>query len=579
MKRRTKWVLAAGVTAVAVGAAAVGGLALLLRGPASGGSSLFGGDSYLDLSLGGDLPEAPASDFGSLFERRPTSLRTYVESLDRAASDPKIRAVVMRVGMLSDAGWGKVQELRGALLRFRKSGKPVYGYIEFCGNKEYYLATACSKIYALPTAILQVSGLAAEVTFFRNTLEKLGVEAQFEGVGKYKNAPNTFTESSFTGPHREQMNALLDSLFSQYVDAIGKGRSDGKGRSKTRQEVEALIDAGPYDGPEALKVGLVDRLIYADEIEPELRGASRLTPVRYVRSARGLTFDRRPKIALVYAVGEIVPGESQSSSVGGEMAGSDTVSAALRSARTDEDIKAIVFRVDSPGGFGPAADVIRREVQLAAKVKPVVISMGDLAASGGYYVTIGSSAIVAQPGTITGSIGVFSGKFSARGLYDKLGVTKEILTRGAHADLFTSYRPWSEEERLKIRTQNVAFYQDFVRKVASGRGKSYDEIDAIAQGRVWTGADALERGLVDRLGGMEDALSIAKEKARIARSQDVSLVVLPARKGFFDMLWQRQEEEALERALPLDMRSLLQWARSSSWSGPMVRVPFEVRIR
>jgi protease-4 len=574
MKRRTKWVLAAGMAAVALGAAAVGALALLLRGPAAatGGGSLFGGDSYLDLQVGGELPEAPSSDFGSFFERRPTSLRTYVESLDRAARDPKVKAVVLEAGLLTDAGWGKVQELRAAVMRFRKSGKPVYGYLEFCSNKEYYLATACTKIYALPTAILQVSGLAAEVTFFRKSLDKLGVQAQFEGVGKYKNAPNTFTESSFTGPHREQMKALIDSLFSQYVDAIAKGRG------KTPEEVRGLIDRGPYDGPEALRAGLVDGLMYEDEMAPRLKGASRLTPAKYLRSAGGSFFDRRPKVALVYAIGDIMPGESEAGSFG-EFAGSQTISRALRSARTDADIKAIVFRIDSPGGFGPAADVIRREVQLARKVKPVVVSMGDLAASGGYYVTIGSTAIVAQPGTITGSIGVFSGKFSMRGLYDKLGVTREVLKRGAHADIFSSYRAWTDEERAKIRSQNVAFYEDFVHKVAGGRGKSFDEIDAIAQGRVWTGADALGKGLVDRLGGIEDAIALAKESAKIARGQDVALVVLPERKSFFDLIWQRQEEEAVERALPVDLRSLLHWARAVGGDGPMAHLPFELSIR
>ena len=572
MKRRTKWwILAAGVAAVAVGAAAVGGLALVLRGPASTGVR-FGGASYLDIRLEGEVPEAPSPDFTSFLERRPTSLRTFVESLDRAATDPNVKAVVLRVSFLG-TGWGRVQELRAAVQRFRRSGKPAYAHIEFCGNKEYYLATACSKVYAVPTAILQVSGLAAEVTFFRKTLDKLGIQAQFEGVGKYKNAPNTFTESAFTAPHREQMDALLDSIYADFVSSIAQGRG------KTADEVRRLVDRGPYDAPEALRVGLVDELLYRDELESKLSGASRVTPGRYVRGLRSL-LDRRPKVAVVYAVGDIMPGESEGGTFGGEgSAGSDTISAAIREARTDEDIRAIVLRVDSPGGFGPAADVIRREVQLARKAKPIVISMGDTAASGGYYVTIGSSAIVAQPATITGSIGVFSGKFNLRGLYDKLGVTKEILTRGAHAAIFTSYRPWTEEERTRVRDQNVAFYKEFVRKVAEGRGKSYETIDAVAQGRVWTGADALERGLVDRLGGLEEAVALAKEKARIRKEQEVSLVILPPRKGFLDLLWSRQEEDSVERVLPLDLQALLRWIRSWNPDGPMARLPFHLTIR
>jgi protease-4 len=573
MKRRTKWVLAAGVAAVAIGAAAVGALALLLRGPVARGA-VFGGSSYLDVQLDGDIPESPSTDFGSFLERRPTSLRTLVESLDRATDDPAVKAVVLRVGFLG-TGWGKVQELRGAVQRFRKSGKPAYAHIEFCGNKEYYLAAACTKVYALPTAIVHVSGLAAEVTFFRKTLDKLGVQAQFEGVGKYKNAPNTFTEGGFTEPHREQMDALLDSLYGQFVSAIAQGRG------KTAEQVRGIVDRGPYDAPEALRAGLVDGLLYQDELDGKLSGASRLTPRPYVKSARGMGFSRRPKVALIYAVGDIMPGESQGGPFGGDgFAGAETISGAIREARNDDEIRAIVLRVDSPGGFGPAADVIRREVQLARKTKPVVVSMGDTAASGGYYVTIGSSAIVAQPATITGSIGVFSGKFSLRGLYDKLGVTKEILSRGQHAAIFSSYRPWTDEERAQIRRQNAAFYQDFIHKVAEGRGKSVTAIDAVAQGRVWTGAEALERGLVDRLGGLDEAVAIAKEKAKIGKEQDVSLVILPERKGFLDLLWQRQEEDVIARSLPLDLRSLLRWMRSwTSQAGPMARLPFELSVR
>jgi protease-4 len=569
MKRRTAWILVAGVAAVAIGAAAVGAIALVLRG--QGGGATFSANSYLLLDLQGAIPEQPSAELGSILERRPPSLKTLVDSLERASHDPKVKGLVVRVSELPDAGWGKVQELREAIARFRKSGKPAYAHIEFCGNKEYYLATACSKVFAIPTAIVGVSGLSAEVMFFRKSLDKLGVEAQFEGVGKYKNAPNTFTESAFTDPHREQMEALVDSLFEQYRSGIAKARGI------TVEQAQRVIDAGPYDAVGAQKAGLVDELLYQDQVSDKLKGATSIAPGRYARSARGFGFDTRPKLALIYAVGDIVPGDSQTSGLGGEFAGSDTISSALRTARQDDDIKAIVLRVDSPGGFGPAADVIRREVQLAHKVKPVVVSMGDLAASGGYYVTIGSDAIVAEPGTITGSIGVFTGKFSLRGLYDKLGVTKEIVSRGQNAALFTEYRPWSDSERQKIRSQNVAFYEDFVRKVADGRKKQYGEIDAIAQGRVWTGADAVERGLVDRLGGLEVALALAGEKAHVG--DDVQVVILPERKGFFETIWERQQEESMESRLPLELRSLLRWAGAFTGEGPMARLPFDLRIR
>jgi protease-4 len=568
MRRRTAWILAAGVLAVSLGAAAVGALALLLRGSSSAG---FSSNSYLFVRLEGEIPEQPPADLGLILEKRPPSLRTLLESLDRAAADPKVSAVVVRVSSLPDSGWGKVQELRDAVARFRKSGKPAYAHLEFCGNKEYYLATACSKIYALPTAILDVSGLSAEVMFFQRGLDKLGVEAQFEGVGKYKNAPNQFTESSFTEPHREQMEALVDSLFDQYLNGIAAGRG------KTVDEVRVLVDQGPYDAGQALKAGLVDELLYHDELETRLKEAEKVTPARYVRSARGFGFDGRPKLALVYLVGDIVPGESQGGGFG-SFAGSDTVTSALRQAREDDAVRAVVFRVDSPGGFGPAADAIWREVALARKSKPVVVSMGDYAASGGYYVSMASDVIVAEPGTLTGSIGVFSGKFNLRGLYDKLGITKEILARGKNSAIYSEYRPWNPEERAKVRSMNVAFYQEFVKKAAEGRKSSYQEIDAVAQGRVWTGADALDHGLVDRLGGLDTAIAAAKEKAGIARDREVNLVVLPERKGLFETLMERQEEDVMSSALPRDLRLLLRFVNVLGDGTPMARLPFDLRI-
>jgi len=571
MKKRTAWFLVAGVAAVSIGAASVGVVAVLLRSQKAGWST----SNYLYLSLDGDIPEQqPRSDFDAFFEKRPPSLRALVESLDRAAEDPKIAGVLIRVGVLPDVGWGKVQELRDAILRFRsRSNKPTYAHVEFCGNKEYYLATACSKIYAVPTALLDVSGLAAEVTFFQGTLAKLGIEAQFEGVGKYKNAPNQFTESGFTTPHREQMDALLDSLFSQYVTAISSGRH------KSTEEVQDLIDSGPYEAKEALRAGLVDELLYQDQVDARFKDISRTSPGRYLRSLKGFGLGSRRRLAIIYAVGEIVPGQSQGSALGGNLAGSDTVAGALRRARGDDSVKGVVLRVDSPGGSGTASDVIWREVRLTAKAKPLIVSMGDVAASGGYYIAMGGDTIIAQPGTITGSIGVFGGKFSLKGLYDKLGLTKEILTRGERAALFSEYRRWSDEDRAKIRSMMVEFYQDFVGKVAQARRRSPADIDAVAQGRVWTGADALKHGLVDRLGGLEVALLVAKQKAGFGKDEDVDIVVFPERKGFFETLMERQEEGVLERSLPLDVRRLALWVRYLGDGAPMARLPFELRVR
>jgi protease IV len=569
MKKRTAWILVAGVAAIAVGVAFVGAMALMMRGRGGAVASR----SYLYLDLQGEIPEQPSSELGTFLERRPPSLRALVDSLDRAASDSRVAAVVVRVSVLPDSGWATVQELRDAITRFRRSGKPAYAHLEMTGNKEYYLASACSKIYAVPTAILDITGLATEVTFLKGTLDKLGVDAQFEGVGRYKNAPNQFTERQFTEPHREQMEALTDALFAGYLAGIAKSRG------KTEEQVKALIDEGPYDGRRALKAGLVDELLYADQIHERLQRGQRVTPGRYSRAARGFGLDSRPKLAVVYAVGEIVPGESQSSPFGGTFAGSDTVGQALREAAEEDDVRAIVLRVDSPGGSGTASDVIWREVQRARKKKPLVVSMGDLAASGGYYIAMGSDAIVAQPGTITGSIGVFGGKFSLRGLYDKVGLTKEIISRGENADIFTEYRPWTDDERVHIRTLMTEFYREFVTKAAEGRKKSYDEIHQVAQGRVWTGAEALDRGLVDKLGGMDVAIDIAKERAGIRKDQEVRLVVLPERKGLLETLLERQEEGVETRLVRRELGAVLRWARVLGDGRPTARLPFDVRIR
>ncbi len=586
MKKRTAWVLVSAVVAVSLGAAAVGAVALLLRGTRTR-TPFSAANSYLALNLSGDIPEEPpSSELPAFLERRKASVRTLVESLDRAARDPRIKSVVLRTAGLEGAGFGKVQELRDALIRFRKSGKPAYAHLEFAGNKEFYLASACDKIYAVPTALLEVTGLAAEVTFYKGTFDKVGVEAQFVGVGKYKNAPNQFTESGFTAPHREQMEAMLDSLFTQYVEALSESRH------KTQAEVRALIDQGPYDARRALQAGLVDELVYADELEERLKGADKVTPGRYVRSAHGgLGFDGRPKIALIYAVGTIVTGEGSEGPFGGPYAGSDTVARALREARQDASIRAIVLRVDSPGGSGTASDVIWREVELARKAKPVVVSMGDVAASGGYYIAMGSDEIVAQPGTITGSIGVFGGKFSLERLYDKVGLTHERVVRGKNAALFSDARPWNAEERAKVESLMVSFYDDFLDKAAEGRKMKREAIHAVAQGRVWTGTEALEKGLVDKLGGLDVALEAAKFRAKIGRGQEVSLVVLPEHKSWFEKLMERQEEDpeaeaetavaatTLVRALPSDVQDLLGAALALKERGPMARLPFDLRVR
>ena len=574
MKKRTAWLLAAGVAAVALGAAAVGAVALLVRGGRTS-AGWVGGSGYLALDVSGEIPEEPSSGLSGFLEGRPPSMRALVEAVDRARQDPAVKGLLLRVGSV-DSGWARVQELRDALVRFRRTGKPSWAHLESAGNREYFLATGCAKVAASPTAMLDVSGLAAEVTFYRGTLDKLGVEAQFEGVGKYKNAPNQLTEKGFTAPHREQMEDLVGTLFEQYVRGVAQGRG------LAPEKVRDLVDEGPFEAARAKEAGLVDELLYRDQVEDRIPAANRVDPARYVRAGHGF-FDTRPKLALVYAAGDIIPGESQSSPFGGGLAGSDTIARGLRQAREDGSVQAIILRVDSPGGSGTAADAVWREVTLARRSKPVVVSMGDYAASGGYYIALGADASVAQPGTITGSIGVFSGKFSLRGLYGKLGISQETVRRGKNASLFSDWAPWTDEQRARIRELNEAFYRTFVSKAAEGRKKKPEEIEAVAQGRVWTGEEALAAGLVDGLGGLEAAVQLARDKARIPRGQDVQLVVLPQRKGLLETLLERQDEDVVARVAGRTLgpaaASLLRWATALGDRGPIARVPFELAVR
>jgi protease-4 len=570
MRRRTAWFLAAGVAAVAVGAAAVGALVLYSQG----GRSPWARERYLLLRLQGELPEQPRAAVETLFESDVATVWSLVDSLDRAAADEQVSSVVLQVGALPDAGWAKVQELRSAVERFRRSGKPAYAVLEDAGNKEYYLATACSRIYAVPTALLDLTGLAVEITFFRRTLDALGIDAEFEGVGKYKSAPSRFTETGLTPADREQTEAVLDSLYEEYVSAVATARR------LAVDEVRGLLDQGPFSSREAHEAGLVDELIYPDQLDGKLGSASRVGPLAYLRSEQEFWFDTRPKIALIYAVGDIVPGASREGTFPAEgLVGADTLAAALRRARADAEIRAVVLRVDSPGGVGTAADLVWREVLKTRETKPVVASLGDVAASGGYYVAMGGDAVVAQPGTLTGSIGVFSGKFVLRGLYDKLGIRREILSRGRHAGLFSDYRPWTAEERARIRSLNEAFYAEFVRKAAEGRRKSEAEVEAVAQGRVWTGGEALAGGLVDRLGGLADAVAVAKERARIPAGRDVAVVVLPERKGLLELLFERREDGLLRLDHGRSAAAAARWIRLLESRAPLARLPFDVQLR
>lgn len=485
-------------------------------------------NSTLYVRLGTPLSETGASSVLSPFLPERETLRDVVAMLRRARTDSRIKAVVI-TPTGSSGLWGQVQELRAAIAELRASGKPVIAYLEGASAPEYYLASAANRIVMMPGGSIDVTGAATYELFFRGALDKLGVAADMLHIGDYKTYSNTFTEKSMTPAHREMNESLNRDTYDDLVRTIAAGRG------KTEAAVRAALDGGPYQGRAAVDAGLVDSLAYEDQIDDTapVAGTHRLTADDYGVHGEDAPF-RAPKIAVLYAVGDIASGDSGTEPTGGTVLGSETFVRWIRAARADAAVKAIVVRIDSPGGSAVASEVIWRELMLTRAVKPLVVSMGDVAASGGYYIAAPAHAIVAEPGTITGSIGVVTGKFVVAGALEKLGVGTATVTDGARADMNSPFREFTPAERARVAEQMRVTYDDFVAKVASSRNKTPVEIDAVARGRVWTGRQAKGIGLVDALGGLNDAIALAKERARISPSTAVALSVYPGRRGFLE---------------------------------------------
>jgi protease-4 len=552
-------------------------------------------NSVLNLRVAGALPDyVPYDPLRKFFGGTDQSLTNLLLQLKKAKVDNRIKVVLLDINM-SGAGWGKSEEIRDAITDFRSSGKPVYAYLEFGMNKEYYIASACDKIYLAPPGELFINGLAADVMFFRGSLDKLGVYPDIFQIGKYKSVGDTFTRKEMSPEHREFMNSLLDDLFNRYVSAIATGRTT------TPERMRAIIDDAPYGAAKAKEVGLIDDAIYRDELEKQLQkslGYKESDPLRIVKSAdysqvdpESLGLNEGEKIAVIYATGDIGSGQSENSPTGSQSIGSDTLSKAVNDARDDNTIKAIVIRVDSPGGSGLASDVIWHAVDSAKQKKPVVISMGDVAASGGYYISASANKIIAEPSTITGSIGVVAGKPVLRGFYDWLGISNEYIMRGKNAGMFRETEKFSDDERAKFEDWiKTTYYNDFVPKVAKGRNKDAAYVDSVGQGRVWTGSQGKERGLVDEFGGLDRAVEVAKDLAKIPKDKGVKRVILPYPRTFLQELMSEgyeshvkaQQQEAVMSALPEDARRAVRYMaildRMKSGES-MLLMPFDLRIR
>jgi protease-4 len=528
MRRGVAFVLSLILLAIVLSLLAVGAVFLAI-----GGEPEVASHSTLVLRISGELAEAEPSGVVNQFIESPPTLRGMVDALRKAKVDRRVSSVMLAPGSIGGL-WGQVQELREAVIDFRRSGKPIIGYLEYGGEQQYYLASACDKVFLMPASPLDLTGMASYEIFLRGTFDKIGAYPDMLHIGDYKTAANTFTERTFTPAHREMAESLNGDLYEQLIAGIAEGRK------KSEAEVRAIIDRGPLLPEEAVRLGLVDDVAYEDQIDDKVdlgeRRIQRLENDQYRHvSLDSLGLDRGPRIAVIYADGTIASGRS-SSDVGTQVVGSDTLTEYVRRARADDSIRAIVLRVDSPGGSAIASDVIWREIMLTRSSKPVIASMGDVAASGGYYIAMPAHAIVAQPGTLTGSIGVVMGKFVVDGTLDKVGLNMEAVSRGAYAEIYSPIRPFTAAERAKVEEQMQATYDLFVEKAAQARETTPEKIDAVAQGRVWTGRQAKQLGLVDELGGLRRAIAIAKEHADIPADREVQLVVYPPRKSFYELV-------------------------------------------
>ncbi|MBE7175256.1 MAG: signal peptide peptidase SppA [Mucilaginibacter polytrichastri] len=497
-------------------------------------------NSILHVDVSYAIPErtvnSPLADFGflGLGGKNTLGLNDILSNIRDAKTDNRIKGIFLDSSFMM-SGFATMEEIRNALIDFRSTGKFIIAYSEIYSQGAYYLASVADKVYLNPEGYFRLTGFNAEHTFFKNALDKVGVEMQVIKVGTYKSAVEPFILDKMSEPNRMQVNAYLESLYGHFLGNIGKSRKIPA--DSLRSWANTLKIRYPKD---ALKYKLVDGLKYKDQVLDEMKKMTNtdlkddlqsVTLADYAKADRTDSDDKggsgRERIAVVYASGDIVSGKGDDNSIG-----SETVSQALRKVRLDKKVKAVVFRVNSGGGSSLASEVIWREVDLTRKVKPVIVSMGDYAASGGYYIAAAADSIFAQPNTITGSIGIFGLYPNMQNLLNnKLGITFDNVKTGKYADLGDVSRPLSVEERAILQDQVNAGYQTFLTRVASGRKKTTAQVDSIGQGRVWTGTQALKIGLVDRIGSFNDAIVSAAKKAKLKTYRVVSY---PEQKKFLE---------------------------------------------
>ena len=560
-KKRSSWVLWLVLGAPLLGCAVFGIVAA-----AVGGNTSVSDNSVLKIVFDGPIPErADGDDFAELLDKTPMTILDHLDNLKKAAADKRIKGVVMRLEM-PHLGWAKIEELRDGLTEFKKSGKFVIAYSEYLDEKAYALALPADELLMAPDSFFEFNGFATDVVHYPGMLEKIGIEVQYFRYGKYKSVSGeTLGRKALTEPVKEMINVTLDTQLGLFVDAVAAARK------LTTDEVKALMNAPGLHAEWGVEKKLLDGIAYWDEVEGKIKkrlslgekdklkfvSASRYRQVTH--SEAGLE-DGKHTFALIYSQGLVVAGKGGTDPFSGDDSqGATPIIEAMRKAVEDDKVKAIIFRVDSPGGAGLGCDLVRREVQRLREKKPIIVSMSDMAASGGYWVSMDATAIVAQPSTYTGSIGIWSVVPNLKVTYEKLGLNQEVFTRGAHADALNGTRAMNEDEAKTFDTALKASYDRFVELASKGRKKTHEQLEEVAQGRTWLGKVAIDKGLVDKLGGFDAAIALGKEKANLPAGDTVKLVSYEKKRSFLQQLLSKDEDDdvgarALNQALARAMR-------------------------
>jgi protease-4 len=525
------------------------------------------------IKLSGSLDEGPVADdplFGMLSE----SFKMKLDRIKKAKDDANVAGLFLQLDGVGGS-WGKLDELRRALADFRKSGKKAYAYLEAGDSHDYLAAVGCDQVFMPESGTLMLTGVRTEVTFYKDLFDKIGVKADMLRMGDFKGAAEPFTRSSLSKENRQQLESVLDDYYEHsLIGAIVQGRA---GRKWTAEQVKKLIDHGPFTAKVAMSAGLIDKLAYPDQMRDAVKGDLKAEQVKITRNygkeegekldfsspfailkllapTKSASSSKNPKIAVIYANGIIITGKGGKTFLGGEACGSTTIIEAIHQAEQDKTVRAIVLRVDSPGGSALASDLMWHALRDCKK--PVIASMSDVAASGGYYISMAAKKIFAEPGTLTGSIGVVGGKIVIGGAEDKIGLKTEILTRGAHANILSLNTPFSDSEKEAMTAVMQDIYDQFLDKALQGRQKAgkdmtRDALVKLAGGHIWTGRQAKANGLIDELGTLDDAVAAAKQMAGLEKDAKTELLLLPKPRTLLDMLLESRTDTGVSLSMPL----------------------------